>query len=107
MENLVERFTMKFTLAKEANELKHIAYCLSLITYTPKALKNLIDNFQYYRDALYNEDVYAYFKQIINMCKHGGKDDMKVTVLQLLLEECLLFLIYFVGINYRDGRKNW
>ncbi|XP_060529643.1 condensin complex subunit 1 [Cylas formicarius] len=85
MENLVERFCSKFRLTEDIQQQRQIAYCLSLITYNDKALKNLHENYPSYKHLLHDSEIYASFKDIMASCsKHQvGKPDLKPLVAEL------------------------
>lgn len=80
MENLVDRFCIKFKLTEEMKHHRSISYCISLIKYNDKALRKLIDNFSHYKDLLHDGEIYANFRNIIQNCskQQPGKADLKV-----------------------------
>ncbi|KAK5637917.1 hypothetical protein RI129_012212 [Pyrocoelia pectoralis] len=83
MENLVERFCSKFRLTDDNHKCRNIAYCLSLIQYNEKALKNLSEAFGCYKNALQNDDVYSVFQQILSTCSKSAKNEIKVLATEL------------------------
>ncbi|KAF5285204.1 hypothetical protein FQR65_LT13319 [Abscondita terminalis] len=77
MENLVERFCGKFRLTEDDYACRNIAYCLSLIQYNEKGLRNLLEGFGCYKNLLQNDDVYASFRHILSACKKSTKNEIK------------------------------
>lgn len=85
MENLVDRFCIKFPNSEDEYKCRNIAYCLSLINYNDKGLRRLLDKFHYYKHTLLNDKVYAIFQQIIASCNKTAKNEIKVIHLFLCL----------------------
>ncbi|KAK4878019.1 hypothetical protein RN001_010525 [Aquatica leii] len=83
MENLVERFCGKFRITEDDYMYRNIAFCLSLIQYNEKGLRNLLDSFGYYKNILQNDDVYGYFKQILATCNKSVKNEIKALSAEL------------------------
>ncbi|KAB0791130.1 hypothetical protein PPYR_02930 [Photinus pyralis] len=83
MENLVERFCPKFRLTDDNRKCRNIAYCLSLIQYNEKGLRNLIEGFGFYKNALLNEDVYSAFQQIVATGNRSTKNEIKALATEL------------------------
>lgn len=78
MENLVDRFCIKFRLREDEVIFKNAAFSLNLITYNEKALKRLLENFPIYKHALHQQKVYTYFKNILSTASKDPKAEMKV-----------------------------
>lgn len=78
LENLVERFCIKFSLTDDEKKCANIAYCLTLITYNDKALSKLLDHFDLYKHLLHNKDIYALFEEILNNANKQPKNEIKV-----------------------------
>ncbi|XP_066159014.1 condensin complex subunit 1 [Euwallacea fornicatus] len=85
MENLVDRFSFKFELTDDIHHQRNIAYCLTLIVYNEKALKKLHGNFGTYKHLMQDDEIYAYFKTIMQAClkQPGNKTDLKIIVTEL------------------------
>ncbi|XP_042451953.1 condensin complex subunit 1-like isoform X1 [Zingiber officinale] len=77
MEALVEKLCNRFSGATDNRQWKHIAYCLSQLTFSEKGLKKLIESFKAYEHALCDESVMDHFRSIINKCKKFGKAEIK------------------------------
>lgn len=77
-EGLVEKLCYRFKVTEQERQWSDIAYCLSLITYTEKTIKKLIDNIGLFKDKVQIQNVYDYFKQIINNTMKLAKEELKV-----------------------------
>lgn len=96
MENLVDRFCIKFHLTEDIQEQRHIAFCLKLIHYNEKALKKLHENFPNYKHLMHDADIYRAFLDIFQACRKQqvGKVDLKVNKL-CFVEMCGIIFVYF------------
>ncbi|KAJ8956311.1 hypothetical protein NQ318_015047 [Aromia moschata] len=84
--NLVDRFCGKFKLTEDADQHRAIAYCLTLIQYNDKALKNLIENFPTYKHLVHDPEIYGHMKAVMQSCnrqQQQGKKDLKELVAEL------------------------
>lgn len=79
IEGLVEKLCFRFKVTEQERQWRDIAYCLSLLTYTEKTIKKLIDNIVLFKDKVQVQEVYDYFKQIINSTLKLAKPELKVT----------------------------
>lgn len=78
IEGLVEKLCYRFKVTEQERQWSDIAYCLSLVTYTEKTIKKLIDNIALFKDKVQVQEVYDYFKQIINNTLKLAKEELKV-----------------------------
>ncbi len=60
---------------------RDLAYIMSKLTYNERALKGLLDHYNYYADKLVEDAVYESFLTIVNNAKKllGNKPDLKVS----------------------------
>lgn len=78
IEGLVEKLCFRFKVTEQERQWRDIAYCLSLLTYTEKTIKKLIDNIVLFKDKVQVQEVYDYFKQIISNTLKLAKPELKV-----------------------------
>ncbi|CAF4740358.1 unnamed protein product, partial [Rotaria socialis] len=64
---------------------RDLAYIMSKLTYNERALKGLLDHYNYYADKLVEDAVYESFITIVNNAKKnlGTKPDLKVVLDEL------------------------
>lgn len=91
IESLVEKLCLRFKITYEERQWRDIAYCLSLLNYSEKSLKKLIDNIQYFKDKIQCDEVYQSFKSIITNISKLAKPEIKSAIIELenRLNECL------------------
>lgn len=81
IENLVDKLCYRFKITEQERQWRDIAFCLSLLSYTEKTIKKLIENIQLFKDKVQVQEVYDYFKNIIqNTLKStnvGGQKEAK------------------------------
>lgn len=78
IEGLVEKLCFRFKVTEQERQWRDIAYCLSLLTYTEKTIKKLMDNIVFFKDKVQVQEVYDYFKQIISNTSKLAKPELKV-----------------------------
>lgn len=78
IEGLVEKLCFRFKVTEQERQWRDIAYCLSLLSYTEKTIKKLIDNIVLFKDKVQVQEVYDYFKQIISNTLKLAKPELKV-----------------------------
>lgn len=80
IEGLVEKLCYRFNITYQERQWRDISFCLSLLTYTEKMIKKLIDSISHFKDKVQVQEVYDYFKQIItNTSKSAfAKPELKV-----------------------------
>ena len=79
-ESLVDKLCHRFPAAKEAHEYRNLAYCLSLLDFSDRTMKKLIDLFHLYKDKLTDQVVNSYFQKIITKTKKGAKAETRATI---------------------------
>lgn len=104
MENLVDRFCTKFSFGENEVKCRHIAFCLSLITYTDKALARLNENFPLYKHLLHDNEVYAFLKQILaNAKKQVQRNDAKSVVAEI---EAKIEEVFSMDVENNPNKEN-
>lgn len=78
IEGLVEKLCFRFKVTEQERQWRDIAYCLSLLSYTEKTIKKLIENITLFKDKVQVEEVYDYFKHIISNTMKLAKPELKV-----------------------------
>lgn len=91
VESLVEKLCLRFKVTKEERQWRDIGYCLSLLSYTEKTIKKLIENIPCFKDKIQIDEVYDCFKSIISSTLKFARPEVKtITVeFQKRLEACL------------------
>lgn len=91
VESLVEKLCLRFRCTTEERQWRDIAFCLSLLTYTEKTIKKLIDSIKDFKDKVQVDEVMDYFKQIISQTSKTAKPELKalLTDFELRLNDCL------------------
>lgn len=87
-EYLVEKLCQYFEAATTERQWKDLAYCLSLLNYTEKGLKKVMENLRCYANKLYLADVYEAFCTILsNSGKNPQKDKTLIKEMQDVIKE--------------------
>ncbi|GBG66498.1 hypothetical protein CBR_g63081 [Chara braunii] len=81
LDGLIEKLCHRFPAARDLRQWRDIAYCLSLLSFSEKGVKKLIDMFKLYKDCLGDEEVVEHFKSIVGKVKKFAKPELK-TVLE-------------------------
>lgn len=91
VESLVEKLCLRFKVTKEERQWRDIGYCLSLLNYTEKTIKKLIENIPCFKDKVQIDEVYDCFKSIIGSTLKFARPEVKTITLefQKRLEDCL------------------
>ncbi|KAJ6644617.1 Condensin complex subunit 1 [Pseudolycoriella hygida] len=91
VESLVEKLCLRFKVTKEERQWRDIGYCLSLLSYTEKTIKKLIENIPCFKDKVQIDEVYECFKSIISNTLKFARPEVKAitTEFQKRLEDCL------------------
>lgn len=79
VESLIEKLCFRFRITNQERQWRDIAFCLSLLTYTEKTIKKLMENIRFFKDKVQVEEVYNSFKQIIQNTLKLAKIDLKVS----------------------------
>ncbi|XP_009139047.2 condensin complex subunit 1 isoform X1 [Brassica rapa] len=80
MEALVEKLCNRFSGVTETKQWEYISYSLSLLTFTEKGIKKLIESFKSYEHALAEDLVTENFRSIINKGKKFAKPELKACI---------------------------
>lgn len=87
VEVLVEKLCQRFQLSTSERHASYIAFCLTLLHYSPKALARLTDQMritELYAEKLRIDKVHQYFQTIISAhSKAGAKPEMKAAAEEL------------------------
>lgn len=78
MESLVDKLCQRFRASTTERQWGDIAFCLSLIQYSDRSLRRLLENFQCYFDKLNTNKVYEAFESIIAQALKTNKPERKV-----------------------------
>eukprot|EP00484_Ammonia_sp_Unknown_P005006 CAMPEP_0197073468 /NCGR_PEP_ID=MMETSP1384-20130603/210621_1 /TAXON_ID=29189 /ORGANISM="Ammonia sp." /LENGTH=1672 /DNA_ID=CAMNT_0042512305 /DNA_START=42 /DNA_END=5060 /DNA_ORIENTATION=- len=80
-ENLIEKLCNRFNSSNDIKAWRYIAYCLSLLNYSDRLMKKIGDEelVKKYQDKLYDDEIFAYFKEIQNKCKKHVTQQYKET----------------------------
>lgn len=78
IEGLVEKLCYRFKVTEQERQWRDISFCLSLLTYTEKTIKKLIEHIVLFKDKVQVPEVYEFFKTIINNTSKLAKPDLKV-----------------------------
>lgn len=91
IEGLVEKLCYRFKVTEQERQWRDIAYCLSLLSYTEKTIKKLIEHIVLFKDKVQVDEVYNYFRHIISSTSKQAKPELKAVVqdFEMKLEECL------------------
>lgn len=92
VESLVEKLCLRFKVTNEERQWRDIAFCLSLLTYTEKTIKKLVDHVQHFKDKVQHDEVYECFKTIITNTGKMAKPEVKaaLAIFSAKLEDCLV-----------------
>lgn len=97
IEGLVEKLCYRFKVTEQERQWRDIAYCLSLLSYTEKTIKKLIDNIVLFKDKVQVQEVYDYFHQIIASTLKLAKPELKVRNFYFLSRTFIEFKIFSSG----------
>lgn len=78
IEGLVEKLCFRFKVTTQERQWRDIAYCLSLLTYSEKSIKKLMEHVHMFKDKVQVQEVYDYFKHIITSTSKLAKPELKV-----------------------------
>ncbi|XP_066912331.1 condensin complex subunit 1-like [Clytia hemisphaerica] len=79
-ESLVEKLCHRFRATRTDRQWRDLSFCLSLLPYTEKTFKKLMENIRCYHDKLSDDDVYSCFTTIISKSKKFSKQEFKTLV---------------------------
>lgn len=86
IENLVDKLCYRFKITELERQWRDIAFCLSLLSYTEKTIKKLVDNIGFYKDKVQIQEVYDFFRNIISNTLKLAKPEVKVSVFKINLK---------------------
>ena len=81
---LIDHKTSPFISYRNLQQWRDLAFCLSLLNYSEKAIKKLIENFSFYANTLRDEQVYYSFDAVISKSKKFAKPELKVIIYYFL-----------------------
>nr|CAB3264219.1 condensin complex subunit 1 [Phallusia mammillata] len=76
-ESLVEKLCHRFKTTRELEHWRDLAFCLTLLNYSERGSKRIIENYSFYAETLRDETVYFAFNTVLSKCKKSAKDDLK------------------------------
>nr|CAD7454351.1 unnamed protein product [Timema tahoe] len=90
LESLVEKLCLRFQAAQKERQWRDLAYCLTLMPYTERSLRRLLNNVAMFADKLHEPAVYNSFTSIIANTGKNAKQDIKNVLeeLEAKIEEC-------------------
>lgn len=80
IESLVDKLCYRFKMTEQERQWRDIAFCLSLLSYTEKTIKKLIENIGFFKDKVQIQEVYDYFRHIISNTLKLAKPELKVSL---------------------------
>jgi len=90
-ENIVEKLCQRFRLSEDARQWRDIAFCLSLLPFkSERSVKKLIEGLPFYRDKLHEQEVFAYFNEMLTKArsnKSANKPDAELNEFESILDE--------------------
>jgi len=79
-ETLVDKLTSRIANSDNEKDWRNSAYCLSLLQYNEKSIRKLVDNFEFYREKLADDEINEYFKNLLTKFKKMGRAETKILV---------------------------
>ncbi len=76
-EMLVEKLCQRFTKCTSISQKANISFCLANVKFNEKCIKILNDNFNLYKDSLFDEDVFKHFTSIVSKTKKFAKPELR------------------------------
>lgn len=105
IENLVDKLCYRFKITDQERQWRDIAFCLSLLSYTEKTIKKLMDNVALFKDKVQVQEVYDYFREIISNTSKLAKPELKVKIKQfkfLIVSKLFYFFILHIKAIVQD-----
>lgn len=93
IENLVDKLCYRFKITEQERQWRDIAFCLSLLSYTEKTIKKLVENIPLFKDKVQVQEVYDFFRNIITSSLKQAKPELKVMPTTSYYLKINLFLI--------------
>lgn len=82
-EGLVEKLCHRFRATSDLQQWRHMSFCLSLVSYTDKGVKKLVENFACFEDKLGDEEIYANFTELLSKAKKFAGAELKGALAEL------------------------
>ncbi|XP_033119867.1 condensin complex subunit 1-like isoform X2 [Anneissia japonica] len=79
-ESLVEKLCHRFRATRTPVQVRDLSYCLSMLNYSEKGVKRLVENFACFSDKLADVEVFSCFQTILTKAKKLTKPELKVFV---------------------------
>jgi condensin complex subunit 1 len=76
-EMLTEKFCQRFPKCNSISQTADLAYSIAQLKMTEKSIKCLSDNFNLYKDSLFDEDVHKSFLSIVTKAKKAMKPEKR------------------------------
>lgn len=76
-EMIVEKLCQRFPKCTSISQKANISFCLANVKSNEKCIKILNDNFNLYKDTLFDEDVLKHFMSIVSKTKKFAKPELK------------------------------
>ena len=73
-DSLLERLLVRIGMATELGQKRNLAYCISQLPVTEKGIKKMIEMIKLFKDALYDPDVFEYFKLCLAKAKKSNSN---------------------------------
>lgn len=91
VESLVEKLCLRFRVTQEQRQWRDIAFCLSLLNYTEKTMRKLIEHIPNFKDKVQEDEVHESFKTIIATAGKTAKPEFKAIIadFEARLADCL------------------
>ena len=71
-DSLLERLLVRIGLATDLAQKRNLAFCISQLPITEKGVKKMIEMIKLFKDALYDAEVFEYFKQCLSKAKKSN-----------------------------------
>ncbi|XP_063681213.1 condensin complex subunit 1-like [Bolinopsis microptera] len=87
-ESLVEKLCHRFRATRCDRQWHDLSFCLSLLSYSEKSLKKLLDNIACYHDKLSDSEVYGNFTVIVEKARKNVKSEDLLNDFETKLRFC-------------------
>ena len=92
IENLVDKLCYRFKITEQERQWRDIAFCLSLLSYTEKTIKKLLENIPLFKDKVQVQEVYDFFRNIITGTLKQAKPELKVMNDFIISPKLIIFM---------------
>ncbi|RZF36886.1 hypothetical protein LSTR_LSTR004574 [Laodelphax striatellus] len=83
MEHLVEKLSIRLRESQSERQWSDLAFCLSLLSYSDRSVRKLVDNFVCFKDKLHHPPVYNCLTGIISNANKSSKSGLKEAASEL------------------------